>query len=93
LYIIHEVDNHMERTIDIQVSSYAGYRADERPTGFVLGERFLVVREVIDRWYGPDRRYFKVAADDGNIFIIAHDEAGNRWELISYRKSDGNKYF
>ena len=83
----------MERRIDIRVSSYAGHRADERPTGFALGARSLAVREILDRWYGPDRRYFKVEADDGNIYIIAHDETGDRWELVSFRKPDGDKFF
>ncbi len=83
----------MERSIDIRVSSYAGYRADERPLNFVLGERALAVTEIRDRWYGPDRRYFKVLADDGNIYIIARDDAGDRWELVSYSKSDDNRFF
>jgi hypothetical protein len=79
--------------IDIRVASYAGYRADERPLSFVLGERALVVREVLDRWYGPNRRFFKVSADDGNIYILAHDEQADRWELVSYRKSSDDKFF
>lgn len=87
-----EAERHMERSIDIQVTSYAGYRADEKPTGFILGERSLAVREILDRWYGPDRRYFKVAADDENIYIIAHDEVRDRWELVSYRKSGGSHF-
>jgi len=93
LYIVHGVGSRMERSIDIQVTSYAGYRADERPLGFILGARSLGVRDILDRWYGPGRRYFKVAADDDNIYIIAHDEAGDRWELVSYSKSDGNRFF
>jgi hypothetical protein len=83
----------MTSGIDIRVASYAGHRADERPLSFVLGERELAVSEILDRWYGPDRRYFKVGADDGNIYILAHDEPGDRWELVSYRKSDGNRFF
>ena len=77
----------MSERIDITVESYAGYRADERPLRFVLGYRTLGVIEIVDRWYGPDRRYFKVAADDGNLYIIAHDEPGDRWELVSFRKT------
>jgi hypothetical protein len=87
------VNNGMAGGIDIRVASYAGYRAEERPVSFALGERALAVRDILDRWYGPDRRYFKVSAEDGNIYILAHDEQGDRWELVSYRKSGDDKFF
>jgi hypothetical protein len=74
--------------ITIRVSCYAGYRPDERPVSFVLGEKSLEVRDILDRWYGTDRRYFKVKADDGNIYILACDEAGEGWDLVSFRKTD-----
>jgi hypothetical protein len=77
----------MEQCIEIRVESYAGYRAEERPLRMVLGARSLAIREILDRWYGPDRRYFKVSADDGNLYIIAHDATGDRWELVSFRKT------
>jgi hypothetical protein len=42
------------------------------------------VVEVIDRWLGPDHRYFKIKGDDGGRYILRHDEPSDRWELIQY---------
>jgi hypothetical protein len=68
----------------IRVHCYAGYRGEEEPRAFDLGERHLEVIEITDRWLGPDHRYFKVQADDGNIYILRHDEAAGEWEMTSF---------
>lgn len=65
----------------LKVTTYAGYKADERPTAFTLGERTFRVREIIDSWHGEDHTYFKLTADDGNLYIIRHDRAADLWEL------------
>jgi hypothetical protein len=75
----------MPGSIFITVSCYAGYRADERPESFTLGERTLGVEEVLGRWDGPDYRYFKVRASDGNTYILRHDEIHDAWELEFFR--------
>jgi hypothetical protein len=49
----------------IRVECYAGYRGEETPRRFFLGERAVEVREVVDRWLAPDHRYFKVRGSDG----------------------------
>ncbi|HEY3309252.1 MAG TPA: hypothetical protein VGJ93_12420 [Desulfuromonadaceae bacterium] len=67
--------------IQLQVQTYSGYQADERPTSFVLGGRTFQVEDIIDQWYGEDHAYFKLMADDGNLYIIRHDNALDLWEL------------
>ena len=69
----------------IEVESYSGYKADERPTRFRLGERWLTVQDVLDRWYDPHAIYFRVRADDGGTYILKHDEAADVWTLESFR--------
>jgi hypothetical protein len=78
----------MARGIIIQVTCYAGYRGNERPVRFSIGEKEYEVKEIVDRWYGPDYSYFKVRADDGNSYIIKYDEAADEWELEFFRKGD-----
>ena len=68
------------------VESYAGRKADERPIRFQLGDRTYQVDEVLDQWYGPEHAFFKVRADDGNLYILRHDERGGEWRLESFRK-------
>lgn len=46
-----------------------------------MGEHAYEVTEIIDRWYGPDYSYFKIRADDGNIYILRYDERLDTWEL------------
>jgi hypothetical protein len=70
----------------LRVECYAGCRAEEEPRAFTLGERRLEVQAVLDRWVGPDYRYFKVAASDGNTYILRRDDARDEWELGAFRK-------
>ncbi len=70
----------------VRVESYAGFKADERPLRFQLGERWYEVREVVDRWYDPDAVYFRVRADDGAMYILRHVEGDDLWTMEAYRR-------
>jgi hypothetical protein len=70
----------------LAVECYAGYKANERPLAFSLGERRHTVEEVLDRWYGPGATYFRVRSDDGNIYILQHDVERDVWTLESFRR-------
>lgn len=68
----------------IRVECYAGYRGEQEPRAFHLGERRIEVKAILDRWLAPDHRYFKVQGDDGNTYILRHDEASGEWEMTMY---------
>jgi hypothetical protein len=70
---------------EVRVECYAGYRADERPLRFTLRDRTFEVVEVEDRWYSPAAIYFRVHADDGNFYILRHDEDTDVWTLDGFR--------
>jgi len=70
---------------EIRVECYAGHRADERPLRFVLRGRQFEVSELDGRWYSPDASFFRVLADDGNFYVLRHDEAQDRWTLDGFR--------
>ncbi len=72
------------RRIRARVDCYAGYRGEETPRRFFLGERAIAVVSVIDQWLAPDHRYFKVAGDDGAVYILRHDVPSDRWELTMF---------
>jgi len=77
---------------EIQVECYAGYRADERPVRFVLRGRTFEVQEVEDRWYSPGATFFRVIVEDGNRYVLRHDEAQDVWTWEAFRavrKSEG----
>ena len=70
--------------LSLRVECYAGYRGEESPTRFFLGHREVGVIDVVDRWLGPDYRYFKVRGSDGGIYILRHDTFRARWELTLF---------
>lgn len=73
----------------IRVECYAGYRGDEEPRAFYLGARRIEVLALLDRWIAPDHRYFKVAAADGDTYVLRHDEASGEWSLGAFRRGGG----
>ena len=72
----------------LHVECYSGYKADERPLRFRShgkDSRIFEVVEVVDQWYGIGCRCFKVRADDGNTYILRHNEKEDEWVLDSFR--------
>ena len=69
----------------IDVQSYSGYRADERPVRFVMNGRTYEVIKVEDRWYSPRAMYFRVVVSDGNRYVLYHDEEADLWSLEAFR--------
>ena len=61
--------------MDVQIRWYSGYKAHEYPSSFTLNGRKLTVEEILDRWHGVDYLYFKLKADDQNVYILKYDEA------------------
>ena len=71
----------------LKVECYAGYKGNQYPVRFFLQERILEVREIEDQWYSPSERYFKVLAEDGNLYILCHHEDNDSWSLAAFRKN------
>jgi hypothetical protein len=66
----------------IRVECYAGYRGEEEPRRFNAAGVTVEVEAVVDRWQGPDHRYFKVRGSDGVVHLLRHDEVSGLWERI-----------
>ncbi len=63
------------------VDCYAGYRGEETPRRFEIEGRRVEIVEIVDRWIGPDHRYFEVRGHDGAIHLLRCDDAAGSWEL------------
>ncbi len=61
------------------------------PVSFTLGERTFRVSGVIDRWHGADHAYYKVMADDGNLYILRHDQEEDAWEMVMMEAAPGKR--
>ena len=72
--------------MNIEVEGYSGWKADERPLRFRLGDRWLGVVDVVDRWFDPEAIFFRVLAEDGAFYILRHDERADTWTLEAFRR-------
>ncbi len=71
----------------IRVECYAGYRSEETPRRFWIGDRLVEVEEVCDRWLAPDHRYFKIRGSDKAVYILRHDVDTGDWEMTFFKQS------
>ena len=71
----------------IEVVCYSGYKGDECPVRFGLSGQGYVVEELLDQWYGPQDVFFKVRANDGNVYILRRRSSvpEGEWSLESFR--------
>ena len=77
----------MSDALTVDVDCYAGYRGEETPRRFRLGDQLVEVHEVVDRWLAPDHRYFKVKTSRGETYILRHDVTSGGWELTVFECS------
>jgi hypothetical protein len=77
------------RTERIDVISYSGRKAEERPLTFILRGLRIDVVEITDRWIEEGvsdrvrRRFFRVRGSDGGIHRICYDESLREWQYTS----------
>jgi hypothetical protein len=68
----------------IRVECYSGRKAHEHPVKFWLGDVVLFV-EPVEEWSTTEAVYFRVLADDGNTYVLRHNEWNAEWTLESFR--------
>jgi hypothetical protein len=76
--------------LTVVVECYAGYRGEETPRRFHIGERAFEIERIVDAWLAPDHRYFKVRTRDGELCILRHDVAAGGWELTLFQRASGH---
>ena len=72
--------------MQIRVEYQTGLAGEPEPAIVWFGGRRLVVRAILDRWYGTGRRWWKVDTDDGP-YVLRRDESGGEWELAAVPRS------
>ena len=70
----------------VAVECYSGRKADERPLRFRLEGRQYSVEAVLDQWDDPESIFYKVRANDGNLYILRQQTSTphGEWDLISF---------
>jgi hypothetical protein len=75
--------------MNLNVECYSGRKADERPIRFRLEGRQYLVEAVLDQWYDPEGIFYKIRADDGNLYILRQQTStpDGAWDLVSFRQT------
>lgn len=71
--------------LTLDVECYSGYRGEETPRRFRLGNRQIEIADIVDSWLAPDHRYFKVNDSQGDLYILRNDVVAGRWELTLFK--------
>ena len=74
----------MQQTFAVQVDTVRGPGGGPEPQRLRFGGCGIEIVEVLDRWPGEGYRYLKLRGDDGATYILRHEEAGDRWELVQF---------
>ncbi len=76
----------------LHVECYSGYKADERPLRLNLKNGAREVVAIEDRWYSPGATYFRVLLDDGDRYVLRHEQAQDVWSLAGYRAGGSGQF-
>jgi len=72
--------------MQVQVEHRTDHLGVEIPMRFRFDGREIEIVEIVDQWYGPDYRYFKIKGNDGNLCILRFDEGRVEWELTMFQR-------
>lgn len=78
------------RPLELTVECYAGHRGEQEPRRVHFSGRVIEVEAILDRWIGPDHRYFKLRGSDGAVYIVRHDQIRSIWELTLFDGRGGD---
>ena len=71
---------------DVQVGTFSGYKADEKPRSFIFEGKTHKIKEILSQTYeeipgkGLKRRY-TIKTDEGLTFKLLYDESQEQWLL------------
>ncbi len=75
----------------VEVQTYSGTAADERPVSFFFSNKKILIDEIIDRWYesgakagGPIYHYFKIYAPESQIYLLRHNVKRDVWSVLLF---------
>ena len=73
----------------LRVECAPGLRGEPEPLTVWFGARRVGVRAIVDRWFAPGRRWFRVDCDDGQLYVLRHDESTGEWDVAALTRRDG----
>lgn len=74
----------------LAVDTIPGFDGAPEPAVVWFGTRRVGVLAVTDRWFGPGIRWVRIAADDGQSYVLRFSEADATWALAALTRPDGD---
>ncbi len=65
----------------VKVTSYSGYKANERPLSFTIGDQRLEIRQIISIWVEPEKDFFRIIAEDKKIYTLSRHRESDLWSI------------
>ena len=69
----------------IEVECCLKNKSNWGPATFSLMGRPYKVKEIIDTWHAKVAVYFKIKAQDDNIYLLKYDERIAKWDLVFFQ--------
>ena len=69
----------------IKVEFCSKVQTKDRPVAFQVYNRRYKIKEIVDRWHGIGEIFFKVEADDNNIYLLKYEEGQGCWDLVFFQ--------
>jgi len=69
----------------VTVQCYAGYKGEQEPQRFLLGEHWLEVEEILREWREPTSVFFRLRASAGQIYVLRRgvEATPSNWSIKS----------
>jgi hypothetical protein len=68
--------------MEIRVDCAPGLEGELEPSVVWFGARRVQVLAILDRWYDPGRRWWKLETADG-MYILRREEGSGAWDLAA----------
>jgi NADH:ubiquinone oxidoreductase subunit C len=69
----------------ITIECYLEKNSNGRPAAFSLMGHPYKVKEIIDTWHAKVAVYYKIKAQDDNIYLLKYDERQAQWDLVFFQ--------
>jgi len=71
----------------IKVNAYSGYRVNERPMSFSLGNSKIDIIKIIYQWTEPEKDFFIVQGNDRLFYTLFWDRGKDIWTITEGKKA------
>ncbi len=75
----------------IEVVAYSGYQGEQEPRALIISGERLDVVAIVDRWYDPEARYFRVQASDGRGYLLRYDLEERAWSRVGRPETNSGR--